>query len=389
MSGTSTARPKYNKTKHPGIFWYDTKTKGRRYVVMHRAPGKPHPGPSKPFSTLRDAKAFQHNLEVQKSTGEYVNPALGRITIAELAAGPDGDPASAGWLRRKKADTAPSNYRTLESSWRVHVKTRWGTVQIGDQAKLNVGTVETWIAEMVERGCSPTVVIRAYGVLAGVLDSAVKEKRLRTNPVRGVENLPRKTRKRHIYLTSADVAKLAKESKRHRVLVLVLAYCGLRWGEAIALRVQDIEFLRRRLTVADNAVQLGVDHAVGETKGKAVRSVPVPKFVLDELSVVCSGRARDALVFPHPDAPEKFLPRPKSADGWFTGAVNRAKVQEITPHDLRHTCASLAVSAGVNVLALARMLGHKDPAVTLRVYADLFDSDLDKAAKLMHDAYAA
>lgn len=88
MSGTSTARPKYNKTKHPGIFWYDTKTKGRRYVVMHRAPGKPHPGPSKPFSTLRDAKAFQHNLEVQKSTGEYVNPALGRITIAELAAGP-------------------------------------------------------------------------------------------------------------------------------------------------------------------------------------------------------------------------------------------------------------------------------------------------------------
>ncbi|MCP9621772.1 site-specific integrase [Nocardia otitidiscaviarum] len=356
---------------------------------MHRAPGKPHPGPSKPFSTLRDAKAFQHNLEVQKSTGEYVNPALGRITIAELAAGPDGDPASAGWLRRKKADTAPSNYRTLESSWRVHVKTRWGTVQIGDQAKLNVGTVETWIAEMVERGCSPTVVIRAYGVLAGVLDSAVKEKRLRTNPVRGVENLPRKTRKRHIYLTSADVAKLAKESKRHRVLVLVLAYCGLRWGEAIALRVQDIEFLRRRLTVADNAVQLGVDHAVGETKGKAVRSVPVPKFVLDELSVVCSGRARDALVFPHPDAPEKFLPRPKSADGWFTGAVNRAKVQEITPHDLRHTCASLAVSAGVNVLALARMLGHKDPAVTLRVYADLFDSDLDKAAKLMHDAYAA
>ncbi|MBF6213817.1 site-specific integrase [Nocardia puris] len=356
---------------------------------MHRAPGKKNPGPSKPFTTLRDAKAFQHDLEVQKSAGEYVNPALGKVTVAELAAGPDDDPASAGWLKRKKASTAPSNYRTLESSWRVHVKPRWGATRIGDQNALNLDTVETWIAEMVEKGCSATVVIRAYGVLAGVLDSAVKAKRLRTNPVRGVENLPRKSTKRHVYLTSADVQRLADESKRHRVLVFVLAYTGIRWGEAVALRVRDIDFLRRRLVIADNAVQLGVDHALGETKGRKVRSVPVPQFVLDELSVICTGKARDALVFPHPDDAEKYLPRPKSDDGWFVSAVKRAKVQDITPHDLRHTCASLAVSAGVNVLALARMLGHTDPAVTLRVYADLFDTDLDKAAKLMHDAYAA
>jgi integrase len=55
-------------------------------------------------------------------------------------------------------------------------------------------------------------------------------------------------------------------------------------------------------------------------------------------------------------------------------------VQTITPHDLRHTCASLAVSSGANVLAVSRMLGHKDPSVTLRIYADLFDSDLDAVA---------
>lgn len=379
---------KYNRTKHPGIFWYDTKTKGRRYVVMYRAPGKVHPGPSKPFSTIRDAKEFQHRLEVQKADGEYLNPALAKVTVAELAAGPPEDPASAGWLRKKKAETAPSNYRTLETAWRVHVKPRWGHLQIGDQAEINVDTVETWIAELVEHGYSATVVIRAYGVLAGIFDSAVKAKRLRNNPVRGVENLPRKKARRHVYLTAGDVAKLAKESKRHRVLVLTLAYCGVRWGEAIALRVRDIDVTRRRLTVADNAVQLGVEHAVGETKGKRVRDVPVPRFVLDELAKLCEDKAADDLVFPHPDDPEKYLPRPKSVDGWFTAAVKRAGVQDITPHDLRHTCASLAVSAGVNVLALARMLGHKDPAVTLRVYADLFDSDLDKAAQLMHDNYA-
>ncbi|OBG15581.1 hypothetical protein A5765_00275 [Mycolicibacterium celeriflavum] len=55
-------------------------------------------------------------------------------------------------------------------------------------------------------------------------------------------------------------------------------------------------------------------------------------------------------------------------------------MQTITPHDLGHTYASLAVSSGANVLAVSRMLGHKDPSVALRIYADLFDSNLDAVA---------
>jgi hypothetical protein len=56
---------------------------------------------------------------------------------------------------------------------------------------------------------------------------------------------------------------------------------------------------------------------------------------------------------------------------------------KVTPNDLRHTAASLAVSAGGNVLALARMLGHEDPSLTLRTYTDLFDSDLDALADVL------
>ena len=63
-------------------------------------------------------------------------------------------------------------------------------------------------------------------------------------------------------------------------------------------------------------------------------------------------------------------------------------VQAITPHDLRHTCASLAVSAGVNVLALQRMLGHTSAKVTLDTYADLFDDDLDAVAVTLHSRYS-
>lgn len=84
----------------------------------------------------------------------------------------------------------------------------------------------------------------------------------------------------------------------------------------------------------------------------------------------------------------RYLPRPATKRGWFAGAVKRAGVQKITPHDLRHTCASLAVSAGVNVLALQRMLGHTSAKMTLDTYADLFDDDLDDVAATLHARYS-
>jgi integrase len=82
------------------------------------------------------------------------------------------------------------------------------------------------------------------------------------------------------------------------------------------------------------------------------------------------------------------LPRPKSSGGWFAGAVKRAGVQHIVRHDLRHTCASRSVSAGVNVLALQRMLGHKSAKITLDTYADLFDHDPDAVATTLHARYS-
>jgi integrase len=173
----------------------------------------------------------------------------------------------------------------LESAWRIHVKPHWGSVRLSD---IDLASVETWIATL-RRKSGATTVIRAYGVLAGILDDAVKARRLRANPAGGVENLPSKTAKRRVYLNPKDVGRLAGESGDHRVLVLTLAYTGLRWGEAVALRVRDVEFLKRRLNVHDNAVQLGVDHAEGLTKSRRQRSVPVPQFVLDELSVQCQG----------------------------------------------------------------------------------------------------
>jgi integrase len=362
LGGQRVTRQRLRDATMATVEAYQTRRGARLYRVRWRGPDK-RDTQKRGFATKREAQAFKATVEVSKLRGEYIRPTHGRITVGELAI---------HWLERKQQATAPSHYRMLESAWRVHVQPRWGSVCAVDVDALGV---EAWVAAMGRKGSGATTVLRAHGVLSGVLSDAVKGKRLAANPANGIGNLPRKTARRHVYLSAEDVHRLAEESGEHRALVLVLAYCGIRWGEAIGLRVRDVQFLRRRLTVHENAVQLGVKHAVGPTKGRTARSVPVPQFVLDVLAQECAAKALDDLVFLGRDG--GYLPRPKSSGGWFRAAVTRAGVQQVSPHDLRHTCASLAVSAGVNVLALARMLGHKDPSVTLRVYADLFDSDLD------------
>lgn len=67
----------------------------------------------------------------------------------------------------------------------------------------------------------------------------------------------------------------------------------------------------------------------------------------------------------------------------FVPAAQQIGLQGLTPHDLRHTAASLAVQAGANVKAVQRMLGHASAAMTLDVYAGLFGDDLDAVAALL------
>lgn len=127
--------------------------------------------------------------------------------------------------------------------------------------------------------------------------------------------------------------------------------------------MKDLDLLRKRVTVVENAVQVNMTMHVGTPKSDKSRSVPIPGFVVVELARQCEGKARDDLVFPSRDG--DYLKRSVSFTGWFTKAVDRSGVPRLTPHDLRHTCASLSIAAGANVKALQRMLGHASASMTL------------------------
>lgn len=342
--------------------------KGRRYRVRYRKPDHTE-AEKRGFTTIREAQLYLSMVTVSKSKGEYIDPASSRVPVRMFAD---------SWLRSKQPPMSkPSYYMTLERAWKNHVAPVWGDREIHS---IRRSEVPDWVSDFATRKSS-TVVIRALGVLAGILDVAIDDRRLASNSARNIRNLPRKgPGKRRVYLSHDQVATLAACSG-HPTMVLTLAYTGLRWGEATALRVRSVNRLRRRFVIEENAVMVGYEIHVGTPKTHKARSVPYPERLDPMIEKACAGKGPEGLLFG--DGVHHM--RNSGSQGWFANAVQRAQavdpsIPRLTPHDLRHTAASLAISSGANVKAVQRMLGHASAAMTLDTYADLFDDDLDAVA---------
>lgn len=324
------------------------------------------------FKTKRDAQLWLSDNVVKQARGEFIAVSAGKVTIGTL--GPE-------WLE-SQTHLKPSALRVMESAWRVHVEPKWGKISLAD---IRHSDVQAWVSSLTKDKKSATIVIRCHSILSRILEIAVKDRRVSTNVAKGVK-LPRKVKKEHTYLTHPQVHALAAESK-YPALVLTLAYTGLRWGEVTGLRVKDVNPLRMRLNVVQNAVAVGSKIEVGTPKSHKKRSVPFPAFLADSLADQMVGKGPGDLLFPGEDG--SYLRRTgtsQTSNGWFINAVKRADLPRMTPHDLRHTAASLAISAGANVKAVQLMLGHASAMMTLDTYADLFPDDLDAVAVALNDA---
>ncbi len=352
---------------------YTTKAGKRLYRIVYRRPDHSQTS-ERGFTRKRDAELRLAEVELGKAKGEYINPTDAKEQVASVAT---------GWLTAREHLTKPSTHRSLLSAWETHVRPRWGHRKIGG---IRASEVQDWVSELAATK-SATTVLRAHGVLAAILDVAVDDRRISRNVARGV-TLPRKTSKTKPYLTHRQVQALA-DASAHPTLVLFLAYTGLRWGEATGLRVKHVDALRRRVSVQENAVMVGTVIHVGTPKTHETRSVPYPEFLALPIAQLCEGKPRDAILF---GDGEQHMRLPNSRDGWFAAAVRRVEdpdMPRVTPHDLRHTAASLAISAGANVKAVQRMLGHASASMTLDTYADLFDDDLDGVANALDEARSA
>lgn len=350
---------------------YETSS-GRRYRVRYRKPDRSQTD-KRGFKTKRSAEEYLATVEVSKLRGDWMDPTRSKVTVGEWA----------GHWYLAHSELKPTTLFGYDQALKNHVLPRWGKTRLQD---VSHSDVQAWVTSLsASHGGSS--VKQTYLVLAGIFKYAVRDGLVVRNPCEGIR-LPRILKKERGYLTHDQVAKLATSVGDQGDVVLLLAYTGIRWGELAALKVERIDSARRRIDIVEAVTEPNGTIVWGTPKSHASRSVPYPEFLDPMLKRHMAGKHRSDLLFTAPMG--GVLRNAQFRRRRFDRAVAELTVADpqfprVTPHDLRHTAASLAVSAGAHVKSLQRMLGHASAAMTLDVYADLFDDDLDAVAAALND----
>lgn len=349
-------------------------SRGVRYDVRYREPGgRPR---VKTWRRKADAVRFARSVEVDKDRGLFVDPALSRTTLAEVAS---------AWL--------DSNPGKRDGSWqrdeivvRRHIVPTLGPRAIGSLTPADVqGAVNRWAAKV-----SPGTVRRQYGVLRAIVNYAVANDMLGRSPCRRIK-LPEVTpAKRHI-VSADELAALAEAMGgvgAYGPMVYLGTVAGLRWGEVAGLRVGQLDFEARTLAVTQTVVRgRGSAVAFGEPKSAAGRrTLAVPLGLAEMLCEHIRVRglmveADDALLFTSPDGGvlrySNWLRRVWHPATVAAGlgrivtneATGRKRYVGLGFHDLRRANATGLVAEGVDIKTAQVVLGHSNPQLTLGLYA--------------------
>jgi integrase len=303
------------------------------------------------------------------ATGGLVDP--GRVTVG-------------GWLDLWLHNIAKPNVaaKTLErysEIVRLHLKPHLGKIPLH---QLRPAHIQRLYAVLQEAGKHPRTILHVHRVLHTALERAVKLEVVGRNVCDAVS--PPKVRPQEIpVVTEAELAKVlrASEGTRLHIPVLLAALCGLRRGEILALRWEDVDLDRGVLQVRRSLEEVRVDGQrvvrFKEPKTGKARAVVLPPLVVEALRRHRKAQLEERLRA-GPDWKDHNLVCPATNGApWypsnfrkaFTDLVRRCGTRAFTFHQLRHTHASLAIRLGADVRTVAARLGHSSPTLTLNTYS--------------------
>ncbi|OIH95095.1 site-specific integrase [Curtobacterium sp. MCBA15_001] len=313
---------------------------------------------SRHFDRKREGQDWLDEVATSRRTGTYVAPAASKVTLSGFYA---------EWAPRQVWATG-----TRRNADQALASCTFRDVPFG---KLRRSHVEAWVKAMEGTLAASTIRTRVRYV-GGVLKAAVLDRVLAADPTVGVR-LPAVRRLEHTMRipTPAEVQAVRDAAEPFlRPLLDVMAFAGLRIGEASAVKATDVRWLQHELHVARQIQNRPGLREVCPPKHGSERVVPVPP----ELTLRLSAHIADVGVHGDgwllPGAP----PSPDALRRWFEKACTAAGVEGITPHDYRHFYASGLIRSGLDAVSVARAMGHASPAITLTVYAHLFPDAADR-----------
>jgi integrase len=277
----------------------------------------------------------------------------------------------------------PSTRARYRSALDLHLLPAFGSVPLSD---ITPERLRRWIAGATAASAAATV-RKNHAVLHQVLAQAVADGRLAVNPAAELE-LPAIDETEKRYLTAQQIQKLADVAGEHGALVLLLGFTGLRFGEAAALTVRDIDLVHGRVRVHRSVTAVGGRMVYSAPKSHQARTVPLPQFLIDALRDHLQGRDLGALAFPDSRGGPMRLHNVRRR-WWRQAVANSGAPAGLSPHELRHSAASLSISAGASIKAVQKVLGHKSATLTLDRYGHLYPDELQGVADRLDSLHAA
>lgn len=328
----------------------------------------------KTFTRQTDARRFAATVDADIIRGQYVDLSS-RITVAEYAR---------QWAASRPH--RPTTARRTAGLINNHIaSTRLGTRRL---AEVKPSEVQGWASERATLlGAATTRSL--VGLLRSIYAAAVLDRLVPSSPVVRVA-LPRVDRPRVTPLTVEQVQALAAAMPdRYRAMVITQAGLGLRIGELLALRVEDVDFLRRTVRIEWQFTSGSKIRSEPKTP-RSRRTIPAPQVVLGVLAEHL-GRwpaGVDGSIF----TTTLGTPLGQMYYGYqlFRAAVVRAGLPHgTTSHDLRHHFASVLLAAGESVVAVGERLGHEDASLVLSTYGHLMADNEDRTRRAVDAAWEA
>ena len=324
---------------------------------------------AKSFARKKDAVAFEAKVKTEVNSGIWLDPVVAHVNLEEI------------WidfyeLKKGKKKNTLIDY---ENIWRIHLAPKWGKTSVFriDQIKF-----DQWV---IGKKLSPQRISKIHLIMSMLLDHAVKRKNLKQNVLKDPsgyrlkENLP--TASVEIatnFLTLGQLMKVAERAGFYRDVVLVLGLCGLRWGELVGLQVKDLNVSAGTITIRRSLVEINGKLEESTTKTYRWRIVHLPKILQSVCHRWVFDKDQDDPLFHTMEG--TFLRNTNFTRRVFVPALLQSEVKKIRIHDLRHTAASIAISAGATPNMVKEMLGHSDVQLTMRVYAHIFEADREQVA---------
>jgi integrase len=321
------------------------------------------------FRTKAEAADAVASARTDQGRGAWVDPRRGQVPFRELARHTEA-------TRVNRRATTRARDATL---LRTRVLPAFGERAV---AEISPTDVRAWIAELEAAGLAPTTIRKCYQLVARVFDDAVEDGRIAVSPCRRIP-LPKDERAKPQLLTPEQVDSLAEAlPARYRALVVTAAYTGLRWGELAGLKLTRVDFLRRKIDVAEILTEVDGALTFGPPKtAKSRARVSFPPFLANVL-------AAHVAAFPDPDRSRRLVFTSEQGDPlrrsnfrrrvWLPALEATGLPSSTHFHATRHATASWLIDAGANPLEVAERLRHARIATTLGTYGHLFPGTDEK-----------